>query len=742
MCVATLATQIGFAQDNEHDEKVEERLDSVVVTASRAGKNTPMTYSMISGKTLQEQSPLNSIPMSLSLQPSVIASNEGGTGIGYSKLRVRGSKGSQINVTLNGITLNDAESQEVFWVNIPSLANMLSSVQLQRGLGTSASGAGAFGASINMSTTSLYPKAGGRVDISRGAWNTMTTSASIGTGLLANGFYANFAYSKNTTDGYIRNAYGDVQSALAVLGWMNARNSVRLTYLMGNQHTGITWEGISRSALEKDRRYNPAGEYYDSFGNVHYYDNESDNYTQHHLQLNYTHQFNTEWTWTSTLNYTKGDGYYDQYKANKKLTKYGLSSPVIIDGVEYKKGDFITNKNMDNSYYVLNSGLHFLKNAFNMDLGLSASLYDGDHFGSVKWCSLLGDMDHRWYTNNGLKKDISVFVKGEYTFLSHWTAYFDLQYRGISLDMTGVDDEFSDLNYSTKWSFFNPRFGLTFTPAVGHKAYLSAAVGHREPGRSDIKEVIESNNAGGERAELSPEKMLDFELGYEYTSSRFAAGVNFYAMEYWDMLLETGRLSSVGYALKENVGRAWRRGIELSGRWTIIPSWSVYANMTLSTNKIKSFTAYVSKYDNMNDWNPTGQLEEHYDNTTMLMSPSVISSIGTSVRPFAFYAPLSDLEFRFDGKFVGKQYWDNTQSDDRSLPAYFVADASLSKAFKIKGDSTFSLGLYVNNLFNNMYCADAWVARYYFEAEKTYSQDEGLFPQAPMSCMLRAVYNF
>ena len=722
--------------------KEEERLDSVVVSASRAGKNTPVTYTMISGKKLRESSPLNSLPMSLNFQPSVVTSNEGGTGIGYSKMTVRGSKGSQINVTLNGITLNDAESQEVFWVNIPALGNILSSVQLQRGLGTSASGAGAFGASINMSTASVKAEPSGWVDISRGAWNTMTTSAGLSTGLLRHGFYADFVYSKNSTDGYIRNAYGDVQSALAVLGWMGEKNSLRLTYIMGNQHTGITWGGISKSQLEKDRRYNSAGEYYDSFGNVHYYDNETDNYTQHHLQLNYAHQFNQAWTWTTTLNYTKGDGFYDQYKAGKKLTKYGLSSPVEIDGVSYKKGDFITLKSMDNSYYVINSDLRYSKNALKVDMGVSASLYDGDHFGTVKWCSLLGDLDHQWYTNNGLKKDYSAFARAEYSFSDAWTTYLDLQYRDISLNMSGLDDEFSDLKYSTTWSFFNPRAGVTFTPAAGHKAYLSAALGHREPGRSDIKEVIESNNAGGDRRELSPEKMLDIELGYEYTSSRFAAGVNLYAMEYWDMLLETGRLSSVGYAIKENVGRAWRRGVELYANWSILPQWSVFGNLTLSTNKIKDFTAFVTSYDNMNDWNPTGQLEEHYENTTMLLSPSVISSVGTGVRPFYGYSPLEDLEFSFNGKFVGKRYWDNTACSDRSLPAYFVANASVSQTFKFKTGNNVKLGLYVDNLFNADYCADVWVARYYFEAEKAYSQDEGLFPQAPISCMLRLVYSF
>ena len=314
---AVLSALIPFsvqgAEKEAADEKVE-KLDSVVVSSSRAGKNTPVTYTMVGKEELRRSNPLNSLPMNLSLQPSVVSVNEGGTGLGYSTMTVRGSKGSQINVTLNGITLNDAESQEVFWVNIPALSKMISSVQLQRGLGTSANGAGAFGASINMSTASVGADPFADVDMSVGSYGTYTTSFSAGTGLTDSGLYLNAAYSRSSTDGYIRNAFADVQSAMVVLGWLKERNSLRLTWLMGDQRTGITWEGISPSMYETDRRYNPAGEYYDEFGNVHYYDNETDNYTQHHLQLNWTHSFSDRLAWSTTFNYTRGDGYYENYK--------------------------------------------------------------------------------------------------------------------------------------------------------------------------------------------------------------------------------------------------------------------------------------------------------------------------------------------------------------------------------------------------------------------------------------------
>ena len=310
----------GNAGNIPAEEEINDRLDSVVVSASRAGKSTPVTYTMVSRQQLRQNNPINSLPMMLNLQPSVVSVNEGGTGLGYSKMTIRGSKGSQVNVTLNGITLNDAESQEVFWVNIPALTSLISSVQLQRGLGTSANGAGAFGASVNMSTASVTSDPHVSAEISAGSYNTFMTTVAAGTGLTKSGIYFDFAYSKNYTDGYIRNAKARVQSA-------------RLTYLMGDQHTGITWNGIDLDTYKTDRRYNSAGEYTDEFGNVHYYDNETDNYTQHHIQLNYTHQFPKNVVWSTTLNFTKGDGYYENYKAGESMSDYNLPelppSPVI-----------------------------------------------------------------------------------------------------------------------------------------------------------------------------------------------------------------------------------------------------------------------------------------------------------------------------------------------------------------------------------------------------------------------------
>ena len=743
--IAAFMSLIPGAVQGAEPEGTVEKLDSAVVSTSRAGDSTPVTYTMVSRRQLQEANPINSLPMTLALQPSVVSVNEGGTGLGYSKMTVRGSKGSQINVTLNGITLNDAESQEVFWVNIPALSSILSSVQLQRGLGTSASGPGAFGASINMSTASVASDPHAAVDLGYGSYGTFMATASAGTGLTRSGIYFDFAYSRGLTDGYIRNAYADVQSAFAVLGWMNEKNSLRLTWLYGDQHTGITWHGIDLAQYELDRRYNPAGEYYDQYGNVRYYDNDTDNYTQHHLQLNYTRQMTDRLLWTTTFNWTKGDGYYENYKAGKSFAKYNFQGD--------SEGDFIVREAMDNHYFVLNSDLKYSSDVLSLTGGINLSRYDGDHIGKVLWCDVLGDSydyaSHSWYLNNGLKHEANAFVRAEYTPVDWVTAYADLQYRGVWLDMTGPEDDQVPLDYSTDWQFVNPRAGVSFHWDPRHKAYASAALGHREPGRSDIKENIKNAwwaaQAGvdGEDVSLKPEKMLDVEVGYSYVSERLALSANIYLMEYWDMLLETGRLSNVGYAIKDNVDRGWRRGIELAAGWQALPWLRADANLTLSMNQIRNYTEYVQHIDE--NWEPNGKVTElTYGKTTMLMSPSLTGMARLAFSPWRGIASnsLKTLTLAVDGKYVGRQYMDNTMADSRSIPAYFVSNLALSYEVPMRGDDVLQFSFYVNNVLNNMYYADGWCWKNIVEEDGSLVDGIGVYPQAPANWMMKVSYRF
>lgn len=700
-----------------------ERLDSAVVSASRAGKQTPVTFTSVGKDELGKTNPSFSLPMALNLLPSVVTYNEGGTGLGNSAMTIRGSKGSQINVTLNGITLNDAESQEVFWVNIPALTSLISGVQVQRGLGTSANGAGAFGASINMNTAFVENKPSARVELSAGSFGTFMASAAVSSGLLPGGLYFNLAWNAGGTRGYIRNADVGSASLFAVIGWLKGKNSLRLTYLMGGQKSGITWDGISLEQYGKDRRYNGAGEYVDDQGNIRYYDNQTDNYIQHHWQLNFTRSMGGGFTWVNTVNYTRGDGYDEYYKMNRKLRNYGFPSPVTP-----ARSDMIYQKKMDNDLWVLQSTLRYKSAKLHIDGGVNFSRYNGGHWGSVLWVKnyFLREPYENWYRNTGVKYDGSAFVRAEYSPVKWLTAYADLQYRLIDYNLQGVDDDWLEygaveadrLHYSHRWNFFNPRAGVTAAWGA-HKLYASAALGHREPGRGDIKE-----NVKGDGAPIEPERMLDVEAGYAFSSERFSASVNLYAMEYWDMLLETGKLSSSGYAIKENVPRAWRRGVEICAGWEPAAWIRLEGNATLSVNQIADYTSYIP----LDDY--SGVHAVNYGKTTMLMSPSVIGMARLALRPW------KGGELALDAKYVGKQFLDNSMRESMAVPAYWTANLVLGHEFLLKG-KTLGVHAYVNNLFNRLYYASGWRWESYNADSGQLYTEIGVYPQPPCNFMIK-----
>lgn len=723
--LSALISLPALAQEERH-----ETLDSVIVSSSRAGKSTPVTYTMVGRDELHSSNPSSSLPMALNLQPSVVTYNEGGTGLGNSAMTIRGVKGSQINVTLNGVTLNDAESQEVFWVNIPSLTSLISTVQLQRGLGTSASGSGAFGASVNMNTAFVTPEPFGSVDISGGSYNTFITTVSAGTGLTSKGLYASAAYSIGTTDGYIRNAFVLSQSGFIVLGYLKGRNSLKFTYLTGKQRSGITWDGISLEQYEKDRRYNGAGKYTDAEGKTCYYDNQTDNYAQHHLQLNYTRSLSDPLTWTTTVNYTRGDGYDEYLKTGKTFSSYGIYSDPQLEG------DIIYRKRMGNDYYVINSDLRYRTENLDLTGGISLSRYDGVHDGIVGFYGLYSPIStiidfsggSKWYDNSSLKKDYSAFLRGEKRAFEKATIYLDLQYRRIDLTMGGADDDFADIGYADSWNFFNPRAGISWEFSPSQRAYASVALGHREPGRSDIKENIKGVS---EENPIRPEKMVDVEASYKYSGSSFSASAGIYLMEYQDILLETGRLSTSGYAIKENVPRGWRRGVELAAGWTPLRWFRADANLTLSTNRLKEYTSYVEVSDGE-------EFETHainYGETDILLSPSAVGMARLT------FFPIKNIAVSIDGKYVGRQYIDNTMREEMQIPAYFVSNLTASYDISLR-KGTLTLSAFVNNIFNNMYYAYGWRWESYSKATGTLYSGIGVYPQAPCNSLLKLSYKY
>ena len=712
-----------------------ERLDSIVVSTSRASAGAPVTHSEIGKEALSKALPSGSMPQTLQLLPSVVSYNEGGTGLGNSAMTIRGIKGSQINVTLNGVTLNDAESQEVFWVNIPALTGIVSDVQVQRGLGTSANGSGAFGASINMGTGMVPQQSGGRVSYSAGSWGTSVLSVAAEASRSEKGFYGSAVYSRTLTDGYIRNARVRSQSAFVVLGWLGGHHSLRASWLLGDQVSGITWDGIDPALVETDRTYNPSGEYYDDFGNVHYYPKSEDVYRQNHFQLNYTRTLRPGLTTSVTADYTRGDGYDEYYKTGRKFGEYGFPAAEMtgLDGETYKKSDMIYRKRMGNDLYALNADLRYRSRPLDVTVGISGARYIGGHWGEILWAKVLGpDYDYAainaadaWYRNSGRKTDLSAFARGEWRPLRWLTAFADLQLRQVHYSIVGADDKASSvpMDYHKTWPFFNPRGGVTATFG-GHRVYGSVALGHREPSRGDIKENIK-----GEMIPIRPEAMTDFELGYAFSGERLSLSLCAYAMEYRDMLLETGKLSSSGYAIKENVDRGWRRGVELSAAYELGPV-RFDGNLTLSVNEIKDYTAYVE------DWENGGYRPENYGRTTMLLSPGCIA-MGRVQWKTAACGPVLSL----DGKWVGKQFLDNTGSDERSIPGYFVANLSLQQTLRFEHYSL-EAGLYVNNLLNRLYCGSGWTYRAWQGGDDPWYAETGLYPQAPRNWMLRLALLF
>ena len=711
-------------------QQITERLDSAVISAGRAGTETPVTFNTLGRKELSDAAPSASLPMALNLLPSVVSYNEGGTGLGNSAMTIRGSKGSQINVTLNGITLNDAESQEVFWVNIPSLTSLISSVQVQRGLGTSANGAGAFGASINMNTDLVGKAPSARIDLGAGSFGTFTGSVAASSGLLPQGFYANLAWNLGATDGYIRNAQVGSASLFAVVGWLGNRHSLRLTYLMGRQKSGITWDGIDLEQYRRDRRYNGAGEYIDEKGAVRYYPNQTDNYAQHHLQLSHSWRLSGRLTWSNTLNYTRGDGFDEYYKTRRKLVNFGF--PEAFDGV---RSDMIYRKLMDNDLLVLNSTLAWRSARLQAMAGVYGSLYRGGHWGEILWAKAAGrDFDYGapdWYRNRGDKNEVTAFVRAEYRFLAWLTAYADLQYRHLRYVLRGTDDDFLEygalpedvMDFSRRWNFFNPRAGIT-AHWGSQKVYLSAALGHREPGRGDIKENIK-----GEVNPIGPERMLDVEAGYRYEGKRAGVSANLYLMEYWDMLLETGKLSSSGYAIKENVPRAWRRGVELSAHWLPFRWMRLYAGGTLSVNRIADYPSYVP-YE---DYSAVHSV--HYGRTDMLLSPSLLGVGAVSLFPWR------GGRLALDVKYVGKQFLDNSMREEMTIPAYWTAHLALGQEFKLRG-CLIGISAHVNNLFNHLYYASGWRWESYDPQSGSIYTGIGVYPQAPRHFMMKLSLSF
>ena len=696
-------------------------LDEVIVRDVRVSNKTPLTTSTVNADELQEARSSVSIPYMLETQPSVVASGENGT-VGATAIRIRGVDASRINVNINGITLNDPESQAVFWYNIPNLGGMAQSLQIQRGVGASTGGSPAFGAAINLQTLNACNDAYGIADIGYGSWNTKQYSIAAGSGITRHGFSFDMAYSGLTSDGFLRGGQTDQQSFFGSASWYGKKTLIKFLTIIGSQTTGITWDGADSADLNNDLRFNPSGAYHMD-GKTLYYPNETDNYWQQHYQLYLSHLLNDQWSLKAVLNYTHGDGYYEQYKEGKKYSKYAM------DGYSGKT-DFVTRKQMDNGGLTGNLGINYEGEKLTFSLGDNMVYFDGYHFGNVIWVRAdsvnLAD-PYEWYRYNGTKTDNSVYAKATYDFTRDLNAYADLQLRTVNYKLRGMADDLFSMDFDQNYLFFNPKAGLNYRISDHQRTYLVAGISNREPTKSDIKDAIGNGDT------VKAETLLDIELGYQAAYARWSFSANLYAMLYKDQLTPNGDISSSGYALMENVDKSYRIGIELQGGFKVTDWFRMDANLTLSDNKVMDFT-YLDFADGDSVPNAvTG-------NTPLALSPSVVGAA------IATFEPFKNAKLQLISKYVGKQYADNTGRECYAIDPYFLLNVKASYTWHLKGTNEIEAQLLVNNLLDHQYRLSAWVGDWVDDwsgpAAAYYYHSRGFLQQPGINFMGRLIYRF
>jgi iron complex outermembrane receptor protein len=722
--------------ENTEKDSLSVVLNQVEVVANRATKKTPVAFTNVSKKELLKNNDGRDMTFLLQSTPSVITTSDAGSGIGYTSMSIRGTDGSRINVTANGIPINNPESHNVYWVNMPDLASSLRDVQIQRGAGTSANGAGAFGASVNMVTDAPSEEAYAELSGAYGMYNTNRETLRVGSGLLGNHWSFDARISHLGSDGYIDRATSELWSYFGQAAYQSYNTSVRLLAFGGKEKTYMAWDYASKDEMEEyGRRYNPCGKYTDKNGNTAYYPDQKDNYIQHHFQLLLSQRLGEYFHLNAALHFTKDDGYYEQYKTKRTLAEYGLTPYYDADGNKVKKSDLVRLKFNDNSFGGGQITLNYLRDRWNVTLGGAVTDFDGHHFGKVQWVrNYVGDIDplQNYYDNTGRKFDSNVYLRANYDITDNLSAFADMQYRHINYTIKGTSDNYdynidgpAQLDIHQRWDFFNPKLGLNY--AVGnHRAFASWSVAHKEPVRDNFTDGDINHMPRAER-------LNDFELGYTYNSKLFTVGVNLYYMLYKDQLVVTGQLSDTGNAISVNVPDSYRTGIEFQGALRPCTWFDWNLNLTLSRNRIKNFVEYIYE----DEW--TNPISFELGETPIAFSPSVIFNN-------AFNFHVKGFDASLESRVVGKQYMNNARSEEAALDSYFVSDLHLGYSFKkVLGVKELHIGFSVYNLFNKKYFNNGYAgAGYYVDdaGNNVIYRYAGYSAQAPTHVMATATLRF
>jgi iron complex outermembrane recepter protein len=700
--------------------------EEVIVMATRAAGQTAATYTNLAKEDLMQRNLGQDLPFLISLTPSVVVSSDAGAGVGYTWMNIRGSDNSRINVTINGIPVNDAESHGVWWVNMPDIATSTDNLQIQRGVGLSTNGSAAFGATISLQSNILKDHTYAEISSSAGSFNTLKNSASFGTGLIGEKWAFDGRLSKISSDGFVDRAFSDLKSFYFSGGYYGKKTVIKALTFSGSERTYQAWNGVPSSMLESNRTWNPSGAYFDTDGNLKFYENETDNYQQDHFQLHASHQLSANVIANAALHYTSGRGYYEQYRQNERFSRYGLPN-IQIGEQTISRSDLIRRRWLDNDFYGFTYSLNYNSlSRLQATVGGGYNIYDGDHFGEVIWAQHSQNLHpgYRYYDNNGFKRDFNSFAKLQYELATGVHPFIDLQYRHITYSFLGkawVNEAVVPLQQEVFFGFFNPKAGLSWDINPGNNAYLFAGIGQREPVRRDFTESSPENRP---RAE----KMQNLELGWRHQGRKLLFNSNIYLMNYKDQLVLTGEINDVGGFSRTNIDKSYRTGVELEAGYIFSKAVQWSGNLTLSRNKIDYFIEHSDLYDNDQNW--IGYHVQEYSNIDIAFSPSVIAASVLLVNPW------KSLALSFESKYVGQQYIDNTMNQNRMLDPYLVNNLRTGYSFNPAFFRSLELVFQVNNIFNHMYVTNAWIYKGAVGEQGLITLDDGYFPQAGRHFML------
>ena len=700
-------------QDTLQGKKV--ILDEVLVSAVRVTKESPVTFSNLDKEEIAPRNLGQDIPILMNFLPAVVTTSDAGAGVGYTGIRVRGSDATRVNVTINGIPYNDAESQGTFWVNMPDFASSTQSLQLQRGVGTSTNGAGAFGASLNLLTDAFAEEAYGQISSSLGSFNTFRNNVKFGTGLMNNSIELSGRLSRITSDGYIDRASSELDSYFLQGVYKDDNTLVKALLFGGHEITYQAWYGIDAATLETDRTFNPSGIYTDENGNTQFYENEVDNYKQDHFQLHWSEKLNDYWSTNIALHYTRGRGFFEQFREDDDFDTYGIT-PITVDGELVNETDLIRRRWLDNDFYGTVFSANYTHERLQLIFGGGYNIYKGDHFGEIIWARFANNTDYRdrYYDDESTKTDFNTYAKAIFKLNSQWSLFSDLQYRRVGYEANGQDTGLVDDNFD----FFNPKAGLTFDLNPNNNFYFSYARANREPNRNDY-----------ENGSPRPERLNDFELGWRYVNPSVQVNTNLYYMRYKDQLVLTGELNDVGAPLRANVGDSYRFGLEIDANIALGDKWMIRPNIALSSNKNIDF---IFQRD--------GQIQ-NLGNTNIAYSPNVVAG------NILGFMPNEKWQFFLLSKFVGEQYMGNIDSEGSVLEAYSQTDVNIQYTWQT---NSFIKSVVFSGLVNNIFDQDIVSNGYFFTFDDDFSnpgtittvEGAGFYPQAGINFLLGATINF